>query len=147
MEAAEVCERLALTAAVGDASCIPVATRGLVRFRLGDIDAGRAYYQQAFDNASRFLKLQVLAHWLKEEARVSPGPSLPTLERLQRIAAKRNDKVSQRVLEIAREDAVMLSQAYSSSADPDKRPARIEYSISGLESDQSPMDGSPKLLT
>ena len=145
-EAAELCERLASTAATGDAGCTSVATRGLVRFRAGEIEAGRTYYQRAFDNAPRRLKMLVLAHWLKEEARVSPLSTLPTLERLQRIAVKHKDKVSQRVIEIALEDAMMLAQACSDTAQRGNSPATIEYSIAGLESDQSSMDGSPKRL-
>ncbi len=46
---------------------IHVATTGLVKFRSGDIAAGRKYYEQATELARPSMKWLVVAHWLKEE--------------------------------------------------------------------------------
>jgi Flp pilus assembly protein TadD len=76
-----------------------VATHGLIKYRNGDIDAGRALYLEALERAPANRKLAVLTHWLREEIDVVPFNATDTIEKLQKIAQSQKDLVSLRLLE------------------------------------------------
>ena len=76
-----------------------VATHGLIKYRNGDMDAGRALYQEALESAPANRKLAVLAHWLREEIDALHFNATETIEKLQSIAQAQKDLVSLRLLE------------------------------------------------
>jgi Flp pilus assembly protein TadD len=76
-----------------------VATHGLIKYRNGDIDAGRALYQEALESAPANRKLAVLTHWLREEIDAVRFNATETIEKLQNIAQSQKDFVSLRLLE------------------------------------------------
>lgn len=81
--------------------CVFLATRGLVEFRSGHVEAGRALYRRAYDCASAELRLRVVVHWLNEELQLAGHGSEPVLEKAVRVAGAQRDYVALRVLERA----------------------------------------------
>jgi Flp pilus assembly protein TadD len=81
-------------------ACTHLATRGLLEMRSGRVEAGRAFYRQAFDCASPQLKLRVLSHWLKEELRLDPRGSRELLAKVRQAAEAQQDNISSRVVEM-----------------------------------------------
>jgi hypothetical protein len=61
-----------------------VATHGLIKYRNGDIDAGRALYRKALESAPANRKLAVLTHWLREEIDAVRFNATETIEKLQK---------------------------------------------------------------
>lgn len=143
-KAANLCNRLMSAPDAGDAGCTFAATRGLVAFRAGDVEAGRNFYAEAFRNASRSLKLRVLAHWLREEARVDPRQVLPIMDRLMKFAGTRQDSVVQRILEIARDDG-LESARRESSVIKHGGPDAVDKLAHSLENDLLPGNAHPAI--
>jgi Flp pilus assembly protein TadD len=93
-----------------------VATHGLIKYRNGDIEAGRALYQEALESAPSNRKLAVLTHWLREEIDSRRFNATETIEKLQNIAQSQKDLVSLRLLE---------NMKVRSSSDPHQEAIRI----------------------
>ena len=145
-EAAAESARLTAPTKTGDSDCTSVATRGLIAFRSGQIEEGRKSYRLAFDNVSGSLKLQVFAHWLKEEARVAPRVALPIIDRLHAIAEKRKDLIVQRVLAIAKVEALdRLSRVPAGRMAHDL--AVVERALDNVETEKLPPINTPNAIT
>jgi tetratricopeptide (TPR) repeat protein len=76
-----------------------VATHGLIKYRNGDIDAGRALCQEALESAPANRNPAVLTHWLREEIEAISFNASETIEKLQNIAQAQKDLASLRLLE------------------------------------------------
>jgi hypothetical protein len=96
--------------------CVLLATQGLVEYRSGAVDVGRALYRRAFDCAPQALKLRVVSHWIKEEIRLSSQGAEPVLAQLARVARAQREPVSLRVLELARRNGAREAGQQTSDA-------------------------------
>ena len=89
---------------------IRVATTGLVRFRSGDIGAGRMYYEQAVDLAPPERKWLVVAHWIKEELESGGLTTEQVVSSCNKLSKVAKDALSLRLVELVKARAEAKAQ-------------------------------------
>jgi tetratricopeptide (TPR) repeat protein len=89
---------------------IRAATSGLVRFRSGDIAAGRKLYEQALEGAPVNMKWLVLAHWVKEELESGGMAAQDVVSSCKKLSELTKDPISLRRLELVKVRAETMVQ-------------------------------------
>jgi tetratricopeptide (TPR) repeat protein len=87
------------------------ATEGLLKFRAGEITAGRAQYTRAMELAPDAMRTRVLAYWLREELNFSPSAATEALSLCDKaLLLSKKDSFTTRLVQLVRTQAERVSR-------------------------------------